>query len=168
MTFFSEEQKFRQKWLLSFIVALLSIGPAVLGFELYGALSNREPGDDLTEIIIAFTLNVGVGVGLLWLLLSSRLSTNVIVEGVAVQFRPLHRRARIFPFDAIASATARTYEPITEYGGWGIRGSKEDRAYNVSGNEGVQLVLHDGRRVLIGTRRPIELEAAIRLRLKAS
>ena len=39
-----------------------------------------------------------------------------------------------------------------EYGGWGIRGGlRGTKAYNVSGNRGVELMLADGRTVLIGS-----------------
>jgi hypothetical protein len=54
-------------------------------------------------------------------------------------------------------AEVRTYSPLREYGGWGIRGPRKRRAYNVSGDEGVQLVLVDGCVVLIGSQRANEL-----------
>jgi hypothetical protein len=45
---------------------------------------------------------------------------------------------------------------------WGsLRGFGSNRAYNVKGDQGVQLVLTNGDRVLIGTQRPQELESAI-------
>jgi hypothetical protein len=58
---------------------------------------------------------------------------------------------------------ARTYRPILEYGGWGIRYSPfgQGCAYNVSGNRGVQLELADGQRILIGSQRAEELARAI-------
>jgi hypothetical protein len=50
---------------------------------------------------------------------------------------------------------------LREYGGWGVRGFGSNRAYNMRGDQGVQLDLVDGSRVLIGTQRPGELETAI-------
>ena len=47
----------------------------------------------------------------------------------------------------VAYAEARTYAPLREYGGWGIRGLSRKRAYNVSGNRGVELSLVDGRKL---------------------
>jgi len=53
---------------------------------------------------------------------------------------------------------------MREFGGWGIRTSGDGgRAYNAYGNMGVQLVLTDGKRVLVGTQRAEELLAALRL-----
>jgi hypothetical protein len=39
-------------------------------------------------------------------------------------------------------------------------------AYNVSGNQGVDLTLRDGRRVMLGSQRADELAAAIEARIK--
>lgn len=58
---------------------------------------------------------------------------------------------------------ARTYRPLREYGGWGIRwGGKGRMAYNVSGSEGVEVELLDGRTVMVGSRRPDELADTLR------
>ena len=79
---------------------------------------------------------------------------------VALNFRPL--TVRTIPVDTIRSCTARRYRPILEFGGWGYRwGRGGSRAYNVHGNRGVQLVLQDGKTVLIGSQRPDELASAI-------
>jgi len=60
-----------------------------------------------------------------------------------------------------------TYSPISDYGGWGIRYGSIGKAYNVSGNRGVQLELLNGERILIGSQKPEELAAAIDLALKS-
>ncbi|MES2389410.1 MAG: hypothetical protein V4543_15515, partial [Bacteroidota bacterium] len=65
--------------------------------------------------------------------------------------------------DKTAKAYIRTYSPMGEYGGWGIRyGINKGWLYNVSGNMGLQLELLDGKKVLIGTRKPDEIIAALR------
>ena len=57
---------------------------------------------------------------------------------------------------------ARTYKPIREYAGWGIKGWSVDRmSYSVSGREGVELTLTDGKRVMIGSRKAQQLADAI-------
>ena len=55
----------------------------------------------------------------------------------------------------------RTYRPIREYGGYGIRYSSKGKAYNVSGDRGVQIELLNGERLLIGSQRADELWRAI-------
>lgn len=62
----------------------------------------------------------------------------------------------------ITTATAEEYAPIGEFGGWGLRFGADGRAYTVRGDAGVRLTLTDGKKVLIGSQRPQELEAAIK------
>lgn len=81
-------------------------------------------------------------------------------EAVRIHFPPLVKRT--IPRAEIAGAEARTYAPIREYGGWGVRLGRRGWAYNVSGNRGVELTLVSGKGVMIGSRRAEELEAAIR------
>ncbi|NQX76517.1 MAG: hypothetical protein HRT75_02160 [Gilvibacter sp.] len=67
-------------------------------------------------------------------------------------------------WDEIESLYVREYSPIGEYGGWGYRLSfskSTGRAYNVSGNLGIQIELKNGKRVLVGTRKKEEAEAVI-------
>jgi hypothetical protein len=91
-----------------------------------------------------------------------------VATELRVTVGPSQVRLRFFPFATrtiaradIARWEARTYRPIREYGGWGLRLSRRGRAYSISGNRGVELTLTDGRRVMIGSRRPEELAAAI-------
>jgi hypothetical protein len=52
-----------------------------------------------------------------------------------------------------------TYNPVRDYGGWGIKTGKKGRAYNVSGNWGLMLTLKNGKSVLIGTNMPVEIKS---------
>ena len=97
--------------------------------------------------------------------LSLRLVTEVRGDVLKVRFAPLWPR-RIHMHE-IESCEARIYKPIREYGGWGIRWTPwAGRAYNVRGNRGVQIVLRNGKRLLIGTKRSAELERAILSRIE--
>jgi hypothetical protein len=55
------------------------------------------------------------------------------------------------------------YNPVVDDGGWGIRISllKKRKAFNISGNLGLRLNLSDGRTILLGTRRPQAVAAAM-------
>ncbi len=103
---------------------------------------------------------VPLGVGLvIWIV---RLDTEVRRDGLYIRYVPFHRNFRRFKAEDLRESYACTYRPMLEYGGWGIRYGWKGKAYNVRGNQGVQLVLRDGRRVLIGSMKPAELEAALR------
>ncbi len=102
---------------------------------------------------------------LLYLILRMKLVIQVYHGGVQVAMKPLV--SKWIGAGEIASAQARTYRPMGEYGGWGIRGFGSNRALNARGNRGVQLVLRGGDRLLLGTQKPEELERAIQEALRS-
>lgn len=60
----------------------------------------------------------------------------------------------------------RTYSPLSEYGGWGYKGGL-GKAYSTGGRQGLQLVLANGDRLLLGTQRPAEMRLILgRLRIR--
>ena len=59
----------------------------------------------------------------------------------------------------------RTYSALKDYGGWGIRYGRRGKAYNVSGNCGVQLEFSNGDRLLFGSQKPEEFTKALNLAL---
>jgi hypothetical protein len=109
-------------------------------------------------MLIVFALLFGLGLPAL--LMSFRLDVETSFEGVWIRFFPLVNR--LVTYDEIASAETQTYNPLLEYGGWGIRGIGKRVAYNARGNRGVFLTLKDGATIMIGSQRETELEAAIR------
>lgn len=64
--------------------------------------------------------------------------------------------------EQIARLESVEYRPLRDFGGWGIRGSKNRRAWTASGNQAVVLHLHDGRQIYLGTDNPRRLEERIR------
>jgi hypothetical protein len=89
------------------------------------------------------------------------LELHVTVGDAGVRIRMLPFANRTIAPAQIARWEARTYRPIREYGGWGLRFGSRGRAYNVSGERGVELTLDNGKRVLIGSQRSDDLAAAI-------
>jgi hypothetical protein len=67
---------------------------------------------------------------------------------------------RTIPWDQIRSVETRTYRPIRDFGGWGVRWVAKGIVYHARGNRGVRLILPD-ERVLVGSQRPEELARAI-------
>jgi len=161
---FREIQHFRQKW-LQFVMLAVSLGMVLLfGYGMveqliFGRPWGNKPMSDIALAIVG-PLMILLGVGLLWLFRIMRLITEVRKDGVYINFVPLLRDTILF--GDIVECKARSYRPIREYGGWGIRRGRGGKAYNVSGNRGVQLTLKNGKGVLIGSQRPEELARAIR------
>lgn len=155
---FREVQRFHQLWirLTVWICAVGSFLPLVLGL-IDGRLLREGETD---EWVIAGLIAL-FGVFLVRLFSWLHLVIEVHRDHVLVRFAPLRRKTILL--DDITRFEPRTYRPILEYGGWGIRWSpRHGKAYNVSGNRGVQLELHNGKHILLGSQRAEELAAAIR------
>lgn len=156
-----EEQLFRKAWTGWIMLpgALIMTGVLVTSFyELNCAAQQGRPMPPWF-IWLVLALLVVVNIGLYYLYGCGKLVTEIRVDGIAVRFFPL-TRDRFFPWSEIVTVEARHYRPIFEYGGWGVRGLGKNKAWNVSGNEGLQLVFKDGRRFLIGSQMAAALEEA--------
>ena len=138
---------------------------AVAGLSWYAAVAqllfHRPFGNNPMPDAALVVLWIIIGIGLPALLLSGKLVTEVRNDGVYVRFSPFHRSFRRIPFRDLQRSEVRTYRPILEYGGWGIRYGRRGKAYNVGGNRGVELELADGSRLMIGSQRSQELWIAI-------
>lgn len=159
---YHEVQRIRQIWI--WLLLLIIAGLVWYGFIVQILLHRpfgTNPAPDF--ILIFFWLIIGVGLPLF--LFFTKLITEVRDDGIFVQLFPLHWSFRKIAFDELKSYEVRTYHPIREYGGWGIRIGSKGLAYNISGNTGVQLILKNGKRILIGSQKAEELFRAIHNRV---
>jgi hypothetical protein len=108
---------------------------------------------------------LAVGVG------GAALGLHALLGGLTVQVHrseilihlgsvPLVRRR--VPLTEVLGSSSVQYEPIAEFGGWGIRGTAKRRAWTARGDRAVSLELSGGRQLLIGSDRPHRLEDRIR------
>jgi hypothetical protein len=156
MVCFREAQRFRQPWLWT----ILSVPALLSAFAVYRQVIVGRPWGDLALSnmalirVSAFFLLI-----LLWVY-EIRFVTEVRQDHLSIQFVLMWRR-RTIPLAEIRSVQVVTYNPVADYGGWGIRKGRRGWAYTVSGNRGVELELSTGERLLIGSQRPDELALAI-------
>lgn len=154
---FKEQQRFNQKWMLAIIFLLLGIN--VWGFIqqiFFGVPFGNNPASD--EAMIMITLGAVVIFGFI---LSLKLKTRIDRHGISYRFSIIHRKEHFIKWEAVQRAYVRKYKPIKEYGGWGFRLGISGKAFNTSGNMGLQLELTNGKRLLLGTQKPEELEAVL-------
>lgn len=149
---FVETQRFRQPVLW----ALLLGGAGVVGVGLLAQGGDTDPAA-LPGLLLTGAILVLVLVFFGWV----RLETRLDHEGVRFRFFPFHRKERSIPWDQVERAWVRSYRPIPEFGGWGLRLGRGGRAYTVSGTTGLQLVLRDGQHILLGTRQDPRLRVAL-------
>jgi hypothetical protein len=158
--FYRETQRFRQPWLWLLIAGIF--GVTVWGFVqqiILGRPFGQNPAPDTVMMVIALVFGIAFPV----LFLVGNLTVEVRSDGLYYRFFPFHIRFRRIAPESLVNYEVRTYKPIRDYGGWGIRYGRGGKAYNVSGNRGVMLELSGGERLLIGSQKPEDLANAISL-----
>ena len=123
----------------------------------FGIPFGNKPTNDVMLIIIMVSILL-----ITLALLSVKLVTLINKDGIFVRFYPIQLKQKSFLWDEIEQVYVRKYNPVLEYGGWGYRLGFSNKAYNVSGNIGLQLVLKNGQKMLIGTNRPEELTEVLK------
>lgn len=162
---FEEVQRFRQGWLWALILTTSLLTAGAFAWGLYQQLFLGKPwgASPMSDAGLLWTALAifAVSAGLPLFFYAMRMTTRLADERLEIHYFPLRRK--IVPLSHIISAEARTYSPIGDYGGWGIKygGREKGWVYNVSGNRGVFLVLRDGGRLMVGSQEAERLAAAL-------
>jgi len=166
---FREVQRFRQTWLWLIIAISGLITTGIFGAGLYiqvglGKPFGNHPMSD-AGLAAVFGFVALLHILLVLLFLTARLTTRIDREAVIFRFFPFHLREKRITWDRVAACRVIRYNPVGDYGGWGIKVGRKGKAYNVSGDRGVILELKAGGTVLLGTNRPEDLEEFLRARI---
>jgi len=148
VTYFHEEQRFGG-WMFAIIalVAVALLTSVAMGIDRPGSLATLVFGVGMISL-------VGGLIGL------ARLDVDVDRDAIHVAFHMLWPTRHIALAD-VRSARAMKYSPLS-YGGCGVHYMfLRGWVFNTGGDEGVLVETTDGGRVMIGSQRAGELEAAI-------
>lgn len=153
-TLYYEQQRFRtvRIRILTAIVpaAMLLLTILQVGFGLnWGKQTNGS--------LIGWTIFLWL---VYWRLMMVKLVTEVRTGELRVAMRGLWRSRKV-PLAEVISATVVTFDPVRDWGGYGIRNSRRGRAYIAGGNEGVEVQTGKGGVLLIGSGRSAELARVI-------
>ena len=160
MRVFEEKQWFNQWWVLLINFSVVGLLFYFL-YEWYvsdNSVDKIASDNYLGQIAVIFMLLLIVG-----FMFVLRLKTAIDEVGIHFQFIPFHRGRKSILWNDMAECHTRKYQPILEYGGWGIKPipKSKDMAYNVKGNMGIQIQLKNGKKLLIGTQKPEEAQTII-------
>ncbi len=149
---FKETQRFDQWWLriLLLVVFLVTIIP-IITLRSENGFNTSFSWAILIPTLIAFIV--------LLLFFYLKLETTIDSKGIQYKFIPFSKKTILW--HDISACYVRTYSPLREYGGWGIRFGLNGKAYNVKGNKGIQVVLKSGKKILFGTQNETEAERVI-------
>ena len=148
---FTEEQRFRQWWLWLLIIGLN-------GFISYKIFIQKDFGNSSKTTGIMIMLLV---VSILVFFFTIKLKTIIYSDSIEIKFFPfgIHK---VYKFQDIQKMEVIKYNPLLDYGGWGIRLG----AYNVAGNMGLKIQYKDKNKyeskIVIGTQKPEELSKIIK------
>jgi len=158
MKVFLETQRFDQWW----FKLLILITAAIIISSIFFALPQIENTNSFETGLIIFTciFSLIIVIAIPFLM---KLETKIDDQGIHYAFWPIHLKPRTIPWSDIKECYVRKYNPIQEYGGWGyrIKLGKKDKALNVKGNIGIQIVFKTNRRLLIGTQKENEVQSVL-------
>ncbi len=140
---FIESQKVKQAWIIVLMIT-------VTIFSIINYVQMPATFSSIAPLVIIFIANL--------ILIALKLNTKINKQGIYFQLFPFQFKYNEISWNDVLTIEVRKYKPIREYGGWGYRFSfKNGKAYNISGNMGLQIVLKNGDKILIGTQKPDEL-----------
>ena len=153
MRVFEEKQRFNQWWLYAIFALVIVVIIGGIYKDSKGFQNFEDPVFVLFSLAALFPMAF---------ILYLRQDTRIDSEGITTKFYPLGFSRKFFAWKEIEKIYVRKYSPIAEYGGWGIRGIRRKKAYNVAGNLGIQIVIKDKKTFLIGTQKPDAARAVLK------
>lgn len=137
--YFYEVQRFNQWWFWLIWILVFAI--------MISAIIFSSDNEKTSYVGIILVLIIALAMFIV------RLKTIINEDGVYIRYFPFHLKYKRFLWDEIEEVYIRKYRPMLEFGGWGVRLGigRKNIAYNLRGNIGLQLVLKNGKKVLIGT-----------------
>ena len=148
---FYEEQRFTQWWLWILLSAITMI-PV---YGIFKQIILEEPFGSNPMSNNALVIFAILMFGAMWFFSLIKMTTIINEQEIRMDYSPFGNKQT--QWVDIEAAQVVNYGFV---GGWGLRlTSKYGTVYNVKGNKGLALTLKNGRKYLIGTQRPEELEA---------
>jgi hypothetical protein len=144
------ERQFMPTWSLVLVIAVGIVLPAVI------MLTKGGSPPLMAFLFIVF---------LIVFALLATMQTRVREDEIEISFGLLPLIRYRYGMHMLKNYAVRHYSPVSEYGGWGIKGTKQNRALSMRGNEGLQCDMIDKNskpwKLLIGSQKPNDLALAI-------
>lgn len=155
---FKEVQKFRQPWLwtILLITALPIYYQAIRQLFFKDVFAIYSVSESLNFTLFVFHLVTSI------LLFITRLNIEIDKRYLSYQFFPFHLKKKSYALNQLQSATIRKFHPIKEMTLWGLYVSTGSKSYHIKGRWGVQLEFVNGRQLLLGTQKPMELDQTLK------
>ena len=156
---FEESQRFSQQLfrIILFLVSALFVYAFIQQVVMGQPFGNKPMSNKGIIAAISFLSIFNL------LFYSMQLVTTIDEDAISVRFYPFHFFPKRFEWSQLQDVIIREYKPLKEYGGWGLRGVGNKKTMTVAGNWLVEVVFVNGQSLLIGTKQPEEMKAALAL-----
>lgn len=109
-----------------------------------------------TSLTVGISIIVSILV-LQLLFLFCHLKVSYYTDSICYRFFPFQWKTRSIAKADMVQVVIGPYDPVGEYGGWGIRMGKKGMAYTVSGRYGVSITRAGNGFTLLGTQKPAQV-----------
>jgi len=152
---FEEVQQFAKRSVREFLKILTGIFFIVVIASLI--LHKGEMTD------FAWVLMVVLSISLLFnFILGSKLILQIRTDGIYVRFPPWQPFFSKYYWSDLSEVYVREYEAMKEFFGWGLRMQPGRIGYIVAGNTGIEIILTNGKKILITTQQSDEINELLR------
>jgi hypothetical protein len=148
---FKEEQSYVGTWVM-YLILMLEIPALILVSVVVLAGESSDKTEGVTAIISVFSIMALAMV----LIFNIKLETRIDEKGIQYKYFPFIKW-RLIETRKIREAKVVSFSPLTDHGGWGIKGNKTTKAYTVIGDTGLSIDVGEKKKILIGTQKPKEL-----------
>jgi hypothetical protein len=150
---YSEQQSLPEGvvWPVALFLLLIGFGALALTVSRNGIYS----GGVGVVAIILLAFFVGI-----FFAFAFRMKTEIKGDLLLVRMRPL--KDLTLRVEDVSNVEPVSYNPISDFGGWGVRYGLGGRMYSARGDRAIKLTLKSGEVLYIGTGQPDRLSAEIR------
>ena len=149
---FNESQTYRGTWLI-YLILLIELPTVILLTVLFFTSEEKQ------EMGIALVFVFGIMSLALTLILNIKLETRIDHLGIQFRYLPFIRKWRLLSKESILAAEVITFNPLLDYGGWGMKGNKTTKLYNITGDQGILVDTGESKKILLGTLKAKELSS---------
>jgi hypothetical protein len=148
---FNEKQSYKGSWIM-YLILLTEIPTLILMLVLFFTSEDKqEMGIALAVVLSVLALSIS-------LILSISLETRIDQFGIQYKYYPFIRNWRKIAKNEILDVRVITFNPIFDYGGYGMKRNRNTKLYNILGDEGLLINTGEKRKILLGTSERKRLE----------
>lgn len=139
---FTESERMDKTWIL---IPFITTNIITVTVGLFSVIKAKEM--TWIEFFIFFSL---INIPLLALLIFTKFKVIIGTSGIAFQLQPFQIKKKTITWNEVSTASVVKYNPMRDYGGWGLKRGKKGLAYTISGSYGVYLEMKEGKNIMVG------------------